>query len=185
MEILEAIKTRRSIRRYKATSVDDKTVEVIMEAACWAPSWANRQCWRFVVVRDNGIKSQLAATTYSETNRAREALQNAPVVIVACGELGRAGFSRDTGEPSTDKGEYWYMYDVGSAMQNLALAAHSQGLATVIVGAFDAKKAAAVLGVPDGFCVVTMTPLGYPDQTPGSIPRREFDESVFYDKFGV
>ena len=45
MEVLEAIKTRRSIRRYKTTPVDDETVELVLEAARWAPSWANTQCW--------------------------------------------------------------------------------------------------------------------------------------------
>jgi nitroreductase len=86
------------------------------------------------------------------------------VVIVACAELGQAGFTRSTGEPSTNKGEYWFMFDVGLAMQNLLLVAHSLGLGTVIIGSFDAKKAETILGVPPGFCVVAMTPLGYPDQ---------------------
>ncbi|MBI2287563.1 MAG: nitroreductase family protein [Chloroflexi bacterium] len=184
METMEAIKGRRSIRQYKTTPVDDKTVELVLEAARWAPSWANRQCWRFVVVRDSKIKAELAGTTYSQTNQARESLKNAPVVIVACGELGKAGFSRDTGQPSTDKGEYWYMFDVGLATQNLVLEAYSLGLGTVIVGSFDAKTVAAILGVAEGFCVVAMTPLGYPDQDPGPRPRKELAEIVYHDKFG-
>lgn len=184
MEVTEAIKDRRSIRRYKTTPVDERTVDLVLEAARWAPSWANRQCWRFGVVRDSTIKSALANTT-RETNQAHEALKNAPVVIVVCGELGKSGFSRETGQPSTDKGEYWYMFDVALAVQNLMLAAHSLGLGTVIVGSFDAKKAADVLGLPEGFCVVAMTPLGYPDQEPGPRPRKELAELVFHDKYEV
>ena len=76
------------------------------------------------------------------------------------------------------------MFDVGLAMQNLTLAAHALGLGTVHVGAFDAKKAADVLTVPEGFCVVEMTPLGYPGQEAKTPPRKELSEIAFQDKFG-
>jgi nitroreductase len=189
MEVIEAMKTRRSIRRYKATPVDDKTVELILEAARWAPSWANRQCWRFIVVRDANIKTQLVNSLVKVEsgdtlvdNPSLKAVASAPVVIVACAELRKAGF--ELGKPATDKGDYWYMYDVALAMQNLALAAHSLGLGTVTIGAMDAKKTGNILGVPEGFCVVSMTPLGYPDQEPKPRPRKELSEIVFHDKFG-
>ena len=181
MEVTEAIKTRRSIRKYKTTPVDDKTVAQVLEAARWAPSWTNSQCWRFIVVRDSNIKMELASTL-RETNPAIEAVRNAPVVIVACAELGKAGCYH--GEPATDKGDYWYMFDVALAMQNLVLAAHSLGLGTVHIGFFDAKKAASILEVPDGFCVVEMTPLGYPDQEPEARPRKELSEIVSYESYG-
>ena len=180
MEVLEAIRTRRSIRRYKTTPVDDKTIELVLEAARWAPSWANTQCWRFIVVRDSNIKDELA--NMIGDNRATDAVRNAPVVIIACAELGKSGYYY--GEPATDKGD-WYMFDVALAMQNLVLAAHSLGLGTVHVGLhFDTKKAASILGVPQGFCPVEMTPLGYPEEEPKIRPRRELSETVFYDKFG-
>jgi len=181
MEVLQAIKTRRSIRKYKTTPIDDKTIELILEAARWAPSWKNTQCWRFIVVRDAEIKSKLAGTL-SEHNPSTDAIKKAPVVIVACAELGKSGYHQD--KIGTDKGD-WFMFDVALAMQNLVLAAHSLGLGTVYVGLFDAKKLASILGVPEGFCVVCMTPLGYPDEEPEPKPRRELCESVFYDKYGV
>ncbi len=182
MEVLEAIKSRRSIRRYKDIPVDDKTLELVLEAARWAPSWANTQCWRFIVVRDPRIKDELAnLTTYN--NPATEAIRNAPVVIVACAEVGKSGCY--AGELATDKGEHWYMFDLALAMQNLVLAAYSLGLGTVHNGLFDAKKVASILGVPEGFCVVEMTPLGYPDQEPKPRPRKELSEIVFYDKYGI
>ncbi len=77
------------------------------------------------------------------------------------------------------------MFDVALAMQNLVLAAHSLGLATVHVGHVDAKKAANILKVPPGYCVVEMTPLGYPDQQRNPRPRKELSEIVFYNQFGV
>jgi len=179
MEVLEAIKTRRSIRKYKATPVDGKTIELVLEAARWAPSWANTQCWRFIVVQDKDIKNKLA-DTLNPTNSAIDAIRQAPLVIVACAELGKSGCY--DGVPATDKGD-WYMFDVALAMQNLVLAAHSLGLGTVHVGLFDANEAAEILEVPPGFCVVEMTPLGYPDQVRDPRPRKELSEIVFYDKY--
>jgi nitroreductase len=190
MEVLEAIKNRRSIRKYKPTAVDDKTIKTVLEAARWAPSWANSQCWRFVVVRDADIKAKLAETLFGASadrpNRAAEAMRQAPLAIAACAEVGKSGCSAlEPGKPITDKGEFWYMFDTALAMQNLTLAAHSLGLGTVHVGSFDAKQVASILGVPEGFCVVSMTPLGYPDEEPPTRPRKELAETVFYDKFGA
>jgi nitroreductase len=189
MEILEAIKTRRSIRKYKSTPVDEKMIETILEAARWAPSWHNNQCWRFVVVRNTEIKDKLAETLIvvdpGRPNRAAEAIRNAPVAIVVCAEVGRSGYSAgEPRKPVTDKGDFWYMFDTALAMENLMLAAHSLGLGMVPTGAFDAKKAAQILGVPPGFCVVSMSPLGYPDETLPARPRKELSEIAFYDKFG-
>ncbi|MFC2005828.1 nitroreductase family protein [Chloroflexota bacterium] len=189
MEVLEAINSRRSIRRYKDTPVDDKTIELVLEAARWAPSWANTQCGRFIVVRDTSVKEELANTLIKvesgETlidNPSTKAIRSAPVVVVACAKLGKSGY--EFGKPATDKGDYWYMYDVALAMQNLALAAHSLGLGTVTIGAMAAEKTASILGVPEGFCVVSMTPLGYPEREARPVPRKELSDIVFYDKYG-
>ena len=62
VDLFEAINSRRSIRRYTADPVDDQKINTILEAGRWAPSWANTQCTRFVVVRDPGIKAALAET---------------------------------------------------------------------------------------------------------------------------
>jgi len=133
------------------------------------------------VVRDSNIKDELG-NTLSPGNPATDAIKIAPVVIVACAELKKSGCFR--GEPVTDKGDSWYMFDVALAMQNLTLAAHSLGLGTVHVGAFNARKAASILEVPEGFCVVEMTPLGYPDQEGRVTPRKELSEIAFHDKYG-
>ena len=180
MEVQEAIKSRRSIRKYKTDPVDDKTLELVLEAARWAPSWNSNQCWRFVVVRDGEIKRELSGTL-PESNPARKAVQNAPVVIVACAELGKSGYIG--GVLSSDKGD-WFMFDVALAMQNLVLAAHSLGLGTVYIGWFNEAKASQILGIPEGACVVAMTPLGYPDQQRNPTPRKELDEIVFHERFG-
>ena len=189
MEVIEAIKTRRSIRHYQDKPLDDKTVRAVLEAAHWAPSWGNIQCWRFVVIRDTNIKSQVADTLTKlkidnelVENAATKAIKQAPVLIVLCAEMNKAGCSPD-GTPVTDKGEYWYMFDIALAMENLTLAAHALGLGTVIVGGFDAPKVAKILGVPAGYCVVTMTPLGVPDHKGQVSPRKQLSDVLYKEKF--
>jgi len=170
MEALDAINKRRSIRKFKTTPVEDKKVEVVLEAARKAPSWANTQCWRFVVVRDVDMRNRLADTGFgvggAHPNVATEAMRVAPVAIVACAELG-------------------IMFDTALAMQNMVLAATALGLGTVYTGAFDSVAVEKVLGVPEGYKVVSMTPLGYPDEDPKPRPRKELDEIVFQERFGV
>jgi nitroreductase len=191
MDIFEAIKNRRSIRRYRNDPIDDKTIESVLEAAHWAPSWGNTQCWRFIVVRDSGTKTRLADTltkTRVDTewvdNAAASAIKQAPVLIVFCAQMGQAGHQPD-GTPITDKGDYWFMFDIALAMENLVLAAHALGLGTVIVGGFDARNAADILGVPPGFRVVTMTPLGIPDHKGQVSPRKPLSEVLYKEKYGT
>jgi len=189
LEVLEAINTRRSIRHYKPEPVDEETLQKVLEAARWAPSWSNTQCWRFVIVRDSHIKTELAGYLLKRPkadtlvdNPALKAFLQAPVIIVLCAEMGKAGIRSD-GSSETDKGD-WFMFDTALAMQNLVLAAHALGLGTVIVGAFDAEKVAEILEVPAGFRVVAMTPLGFPEREGKTPPRKELSEIVFYDKYG-
>jgi nitroreductase len=130
-------------------------------------------------VRDDNVKAELASTLID--NPSTGAIRSAPVVIVACAELGKSGYNQE--KLATDKGE-WFMFDVALAMQNLMLAARSKKLGTVCVGLFDAGKAASILKVPEGSCVVAMTPLGYPDQEPKVRPRKELAEIVFHDSYG-
>jgi len=187
MDIQEAITNRRSIRKYKPDRLDDKVIQAVLEAARLAPSWGNSQCWRFVVVQDPIRKEKLANTLIGITdrpNRVADAMKQAPVAIAVCAQPGQSGYTyREPKEPATDKGEWWYMFDTALATQNLVLAAHATGLGTVIVGAFDAKKAAEVLEVPPGYVVVALTPLGYPDEIPNARPRKELSEIVYYNCF--
>jgi nitroreductase len=190
MDVIEAVKTRRSIRHYRSDPVDDKTVEVVLEAAHWAPSWGNTQCWRFIVIRDPGTKAEVADTLMRikvdnewVENAAASAIKQAPVLIVLCAEMGKAGYRSD-GTTATDKGDYWYMFDIALAMENLVLAAHALGLGTVIVGRFDAEKVATILGVPEGFNVITMTPLGIPAHRGQVSPRKALSEVLYKEKYG-
>jgi len=186
MELMQVIKDRRSVRKYKPDPVSDDLVKAVLEAGRWAPSWANSQCWRFVVVRDAQIRAKIAETIDSlnppkeavrPTNPAIDAIKNVSVIIVICGELGRAGYKK--GEPRTDKGDS-YMFDAALATQNMMLAAHSLGLGTVPIGVFDAPKVAEILHVPSNTSVVLLLPLGYPAEEPTAPRRKGLTEITFY-----
>ena len=190
MELMEAIKGRRSIRKYRTEPVPEEALKTVLEAARLAPSWSNTQCWRLIVVRDKDTKSKLADTMKGikagRTNPADEAVRTAPVVIAACAELGLSGYYRDeSGENklATNKGEAWFMFDVALAMQNMSLAAHSLGLGTVHTGLLDAAEAARIIGVPENVVVVELLPLGWPDEEPAARPRKEINEFVFSEKY--
>ena len=190
MDVMEAIRGRRSIRKYRPEPVSEEALQTVLEAARLAPSWANTQCCRLVVVRDTETKSKLADTLKGmragRSNPATEAMRNAPVVIAACAERGLSGYYKDeSGQSviSTDKGESWFMFDVALAMQNLSLAAHALGLGTVHTGLLDAAQAARILGVPDNVVVVELLPLGWSDEEPAARPRKEINEFVFFEKY--
>jgi nitroreductase len=180
MELLELIKGRRSVRRYKPTPVKEEDLNLILEAGRWAPSWANTQCWQFIVVRDPDVKLRLAQTC-PPGKRWVATVRDAPVVVVACAELGKSGYYG--GEPVTNKGD-WFMFDAALAAQNMVLMAHSLGLGTVHIGYFDAEKAGEILKVPEGIVVVELIPMGYPAEEPKSPRRKELSEMVFYDRYG-
>jgi len=179
MELKEAVKTRRSIRHYKSDGVSDEIIKEIFDLVRMSPSWANTQCWEFIVVRDKETIKKLSETM-PEKNPATKAVLQAPILIVQLAKTGVSGFKK--GEAVTDKGD-WYMFDSGIAMQTLSLVAHDMGLGTVIIGYFDAKKAKEILEVPEGVEVVAMTPLGYPESIPNAPKRKEVDEFVFYEKY--
>jgi nitroreductase len=179
VELMEAIKGRRSIRKYKPDPVSDGMLQKVLEAVRWSPSWANTQCWEFIVVRDGEMKAELAGTL-PKTNSALSSMTEAPLVIVLCGKKGVSGFKK--GEPATVKGD-WLMFDTGLAMQTFCLAAHGLGLGTVVIGMFDHKKAEEILSVPESVEVVAMTPLGYPAAEGSARKRKEFSEFIFYEKY--
>ena len=190
MNVIEAIITRRSIRHYLPDDVSEDNLKAVLEAAHWSPSWANTQCTKFVVVRDIEIKAKLAACL-RPGNPATDAINQAPIIIVLCAEVGKSGYTgggnvtnRDSWKVSiTDKGD-WYMFDTALAMQNLALAAHALGLGTVIVGGFNPWEVAEILNIPRGVEVVVMTPLGYPAKAVKQPSRRALSEIVFRDSYG-
>ncbi len=181
MDTMEAIRTRRSVRRFSDRPVEPEKLQALLEAARMAPSWANMQCWRFVVVQDAEVKRRISELSYVEaffapkgykTNPAQQALADAPVVIVACGEPTLSGDLR---------GQQYYMTDVGIATENLMLAAHAQGLGSVFVGVFDEEQVGDLLNIPPGIRIIGLFPLGYPlEEVKAGPPRKPLEEIVHF-----
>ena len=179
MDLMEAIKGRRSIRKYRSDPVPEQALQTVLEAIRWTPSWANTQCWEVVVVKDPVMKENLKGAL-SSTNPAQKAMTDAPAVIAICGKLKSSGYYK--GEAATKLGD-WFMFDLGIATQSLCLTAHSLGLGTVVVGMIDHDKAKRVLGVGEGYEVVALIPIGYPAKDSPAPKRREIKEFTHTEKF--
>jgi nitroreductase len=176
--LLQAIKQRRSVRKFRPDELTDGQVEALLEAIQWAPSWANTQCWEIVLVKESEQKRRLQETV--GRNPAFNAMVEAPLVLVLCARKERAGFKQ--GKPSTRYGD-WFMYDLGLANQNLCLAAFALGLGTVIVGRFDHAAVEKICNVPDDCVAVTMVPIGVPDTDTKVPPRKDLSEFVHEESF--
>ncbi len=179
MDLMQAVKERRSVRKLKSEPVSNDLVDTILEAGRWAPSWANTQCWRFVVIKDTLMRGKVAETI-SHKNPGADAAKNAPVIIAICAQIERSGYKK--GAPVTDKGD-WFMFDTALAAQNMMLVAHSLGLGTVAIGAFDASTATALLAIPENARVVLLLPLGYPAEKPTAPRRKELTDIAAYDRY--
>ncbi|MBF0510246.1 MAG: nitroreductase family protein [Deltaproteobacteria bacterium] len=177
--LLDVIKSRRSIRSYQDKNVPDDLLNLVLEAVQWSPSWANTQCWEVVVVKEAAVKEKLQGTM-GKGNPATKAIVTAPIVLALCGKLKGSGYYN--GQVTTKFGD-WFMFDLGIATQSVCLMAHSLGLGTVVVGLFDQDKAKEVLQVPEGYEVVAMIPLGYAAKQGSPPKRREIGEFSHRDKF--
>jgi nitroreductase len=171
MEILEAIRTRRSIRKYKSTPIPEELLKEVLSSARMAPSGVNSQSWKLIVVVDEDTKRKLV-----QACNGQKFIAEAPVIIAGCG-------FPDDAYPTIGGYMNGYVMDVTIAMDHLILAAASVGLGTCWIGAFKEEKVKEVLGVPADVRIVALTPLGYPDETPAKRPRKDLAELVCYDKF--
>jgi nitroreductase len=178
-DFMEIVKNRRSIRKYQSKEVPGEMLDQIFEAVKWSPSWANTQCWEIVVVKDPSTKEKLKETL-APKNPATYAVTDAPVVLALCGKLNISGFYKD--QVTTKFGD-WFLFDLGIATQSICLTAHRLGLGTVVVGLFDHNKAREVLAVPQGYELVVLIPLGYPEKDSPAPKRKETAEFTHENKF--
>ena len=173
MDVLEAIKGRRSIRAFKNEDISSETVEKLIDAARWAPSAGNIQPWEFIIVRNPEIKRNLAKAALNQSF-----IEEAPVVIVVCADEIRSsqgyGFRGKT---------LYCIQDTAAATQNIHLAAYSLGLGTCWVGAFNEEEARKILEIPQGVRPVAIIPVGYPAEKPPARNRRPLNQIIHYEKF--
>lgn len=169
MELKEAIKGRRSIRKFDPdVQPSEEDLTALLEAAIHAPSAGNVQPWQFIVVRSDTLRQRLSSAAMGQPFVAQ-----APVVIVVCVDLAQARKSYGT------RGEELYcLQESAAAVQNVLLTAHGRGWGTCWVGAFDEGQVRETLSLPKNLRPVALIPLGRPAESPAARPRRSLDQVV-------
>ena len=146
MDFVDIVTSRKSVRDYQDKAVEEEKLEKILQAARLAPSWANKQCTRYIVIKEKKTIEELASTFIGW-------IKQAPIVIVACA---------NPKDSSVHNNMDYYLVDVGISMEHLVLAATDQGLGTCWIGGFNEAKVKKTLQIPENIKVVALTPLGYP-----------------------
>ena len=167
MDVMDAIKTRRSIRGYLDKPVEDDKLNAILETARLAPSARNSQDWKFVVVRDSETRQKLMAAA-----KGQAFVGQAPVVIACCAV---------DAERVMSCGQKAGPIDVAIAVDHMTLAAVELGLGTCWVCAFDEAAVKGALGIPDGPRVIALLALGYPESVPSPTARKGIEEIVCHE----
>jgi len=164
MDFLELAEKRYSVRAYQDKPVEEEKLNRILEAARLAPTAANRQPFRILVIPTEGRKEELRRIY------ARDWFVQAPYIIGICALPSEAWVRRD--------GRNYAVVDATIAMDHLILAAASLGLGTCWVAAFDEAAAREVLQLPAGWDPVAFTPLGYPADSWQPKKRRPLTDLV-------
>ncbi len=173
MDVLEAIRKRRSIRAYTSEEISEEDVKRLIEAARWAPSAGNIQPWEFVIVTNAETKRKLADAALHQTF-----IEEAPVVIVVCANVALSSWGYGS------RGANLYcLQDTAAATENILLAAHALGLAACWVGAFHEDEVAKVVNTPRNVRPVAIVPVGHPAEKPNARPKRSLREIVHYETF--
>ena len=150
MNVMDAIRIRRSVRAYDSCAIPDDVMERMKASLRLAPSACNFQPWRFVLVSDPALKEEVARAANGQ-----DFIAQAPVIVIGCGfpdnaykKMGGYGNSVDV--------------DIAIALDHLTLAATAEGLGTCWIGAFDETEVKRLINAPASVKIVALTPLGHP-----------------------
>ncbi len=201
MELLKAIQTRRSVRKFKDTPIPDCIINEMLEAARHAPSGGNSQTHCFGIVKDPELRLQLA-----EASGEQMWIATAPVVIACCADI-----SWDIAEqPDDDFGKQVNILRFGEDFvkylsdypdrqacitfyenvspilpaHHMYLTAVSHGLSGCYIGYLDVVRASRILNLPDHMRCLFLLPVGYADEVPGDKEVKSISEISFTDRWG-
>ena len=169
MDVFEAVRTRLTVREFKPDPVPDDVVQKMLRAVQWAPSSRNRQPWHLVVVRDKDMLRKIGSIASSG-----RFVADAPMAIAVAME-------------NADRPDL----DTGRAVQQMELVAWEEGLGTCFVGlrlAEQNRQIKELLGIPEGFDLVTVLPFGYRlvegQGRQGMKNRKSMDDIVHWEQYG-
>jgi len=152
-EVLKTIRNRRTVRRFKSDPVDEEKLQMILEAGRWAPSFSNLQPWKFIVIKDQGLKNALDRA--AKESVLHLGINEAPAVILVCVDR---------------RIDPLHAIEAGAAAtQNMTLAAHSLGLGAGWIGIWGTETEASIQNIfkfPETVRIVSLLPVGTSDESP-------------------
>lgn len=170
MDAMEALFSRRSIRKYSAGPVTEGVLGEVLEAAMSAPSAGNQQPWHFIIINDRKILDQVPSFHPHSLM-----LREAPVAILVCGDL------------NLEKHVGYWVQDCAAATENLLLAAHAKGLGAVWLGIFPREERVAglrkLLGMPDHVIPFSLIPVGIPAESKPPRPDRYNSKKIHHNRW--
>lgn len=168
MEVMKAIKGRRSVRRFSDTPVRDNTIKDLIDAGQWAPSACNKQLWQFVIIRNRETLRKIV-----EQGHAVHFLRKAPVVIYVLYQ--KEAITRRSAN----------IMSGSAAIQNMLLRAHETGLGSCWVNQLgDEQVVRRLLRIPDDMIIVSAVAFGYPAERPKPPRRRDIKSLVHLERYG-
>jgi nitroreductase len=167
MDILKAVKERRSIRDFLKKEIPQDIIDKLVDALIWAPSAGNLQARKFYFIKDNGLKKKIAVAALKQNF-----LAEAPLLIIGCTDN---RISYRYGE----RGVFLYsIQDVSCSLMGMMLVAYENGLGSVWVGAFDGNAVSELLKLPQYLRPVAIVAVGYPSRVPNTPQRISKEEAV-------
>ena len=171
MDALEAIYTRRSIRKFTAQDIADDSLDAILKAGMLAPSAHNQQPWRFVVVRSAQGRQAIAdASPYTKM------ATDAPVCVIVCGDTNNL------------KAPAYWPQDCSAAIENMLVAARALGIGSVWTGMYPEQERidalSAAFALPEGVIPLGAIVLGYPAQDFREASERVDASRVYRERWG-
>jgi F420 biosynthesis protein FbiB-like protein len=201
MDIYEAINGRRSIRKYQTTKVEVDKLTKLVQAAITAPNGGNAQPWDFIFVTDSelinqlckiledvhgeyfgkGRKDNIEGERLEKTVSSYGRMANAPVFVLVCMNIR----NQQLNESYENWTITWAHHSIAAAMENLILAAVSEGLGTCWLGtpSWKSDNIKELLNIPENVEILAVSPIGYPDEAPKARPRIPVEEVTHFNKW--
>jgi len=174
MDINQCLRERRSVRKYLDKDVSAEKINELLDAARYAPNSGNIQNWSFIIVRDKKIKRELADVALKQYF-----MVEAPVLIVVCNKIEKIRKFYGI------RGELMFsIQNCAAATENILLKAHSMGLSTCWIGAFDDDAVARILEMPEDVKAEAMISVGYSDEKSEMPIREHLERLVYFEKWG-
>ncbi|MBN2881479.1 nitroreductase family protein [Candidatus Woesearchaeota archaeon] len=171
MDVVDSIVSRRSVRRYRNQDVEWYKVAEIIDAGRYAPSSGNLQERRFIVVQSAGNRKALASASFDQ-----HWMESAPIHIVVCSDI--RNVERLYGARGT---RLYAVQNAAASAQNMLLCAHSLGLGSCWVGAFNEDTVSSILGLEEFIRPQVIITVGYSDEKPSEPLRARLESMVYFE----